>query len=198
MFPTHEIAICAFGKAIQVEIEGKLKARGIDWKQAQAVTTHSLGFGWCVSLQGRASVDNNKVRDLLRAENSPVFSQFFGIIGDLVHLAKLEGFGFFDDAQIGDTHAWYEMAEHYGVNSFDDTTDMDKVIEAAQHIYRKSLEQTDVIDFDDMVLFPLVKNLRVRFGKDMIFLDEAQDTSRARRALVKKFLKPGGPSDGRR
>ena len=82
-------------------------------------------------------------------------------IGDIVHLAKLEGFGFFDDVQIGDTHAWYEMAEHYGINGFDDTSDMDKVVEAAQHIYRQSLDQTDVVDFDDMVLFPLIKNLRV-------------------------------------
>jgi DNA helicase-2/ATP-dependent DNA helicase PcrA len=43
-----------------------------------------------------------------------------------------------------------------------------------------------------MVLFPLVKGLRVRFGKDLLIVDEAQDTSRARRALVQKFLKPKG------
>jgi ATP-dependent DNA helicase UvrD/PcrA len=191
-FPTHEVAICAFGKAIQLEIDGKLKVRNIDWKQCQAVTTHSLGFGLVRFTFKGVKVDNNKVRDLLRAENNPVFDTFFGAIGDLVHLAKLEGFGFFDDVQIGDVGAWYEMAEHYGVNGFDNTTDMDRVVEAAQMIYRKSLEQTDVVDFDDMVLFPLVHNLRVRFGKDVIFLDEAQDTSRARRALVKKFLKPRG------
>jgi len=190
--PTHEVAICAFGKAIQVEIEGKLKKRNIDWKQCQAVTTHSLGFGLVRFAFKGVKVDNYKVRDLLRAENAPVFDKFFGAIGDLVHLAKLEGFGFFDDVQIRDTHAWYEMAAHYGVNGFDNTSDMDKVIEAAQTIYEKSLDKTDIVDFDDMVLFPLVHNLVVRFGKDLIFLDEAQDTSRARRALVKKFLKPNG------
>ena len=191
-FPAHEIAICAFGKAIQVEIDGKLKKLGIDWKQCQAVTSHSLGFSLVRFAFKGIKVDSNKVRDLIRAENDPVFNQFFGAICDLVHLAKVDGFGFFDDAQIGDVHAWYAMVDHYGVNGFDDTSDMDKVIEAAQHIYRKSLDQTDVVDFDDMVLFPLVKGLRVRFGKDMIFLDEAQDTSRARRALVRKFLKPTG------
>jgi ATP-dependent DNA helicase UvrD/PcrA len=191
-FPKHELAIVAFGKAIQVEIEGKLKDREIDWKQCQAVTTHSLGFGLVRFAFKGVAVDNNKVRDLLRAQNAPVYDKFFGAIGELVHLAKLEGFGFFDDAQIGDAHAWYQMAEHYGVNGFDNTSDMDMVVEAAQHIYRESLELTTVVDFDDMVLFPLVHNLVVRFGKDVIFLDEAQDTSRARRALVKKFLKPKG------
>ena len=190
--PTHEVAICAFGKAIQVEIDGKLKDRDVDWKQMNAVTSHSLGWGLVRFAFKGVKLDNNKVRDLLRAENAPVFSQFFGAIGELVHLAKLEGFGFFDDVQIGDVGAWYAMAEHYGVNGFDNTTDMDKVIEAAQYIYRKSAELTSIVDFDDMVLFPLVHNLRVRFGKDLIFLDEAQDTSRARRALIKKFLKPAG------
>jgi superfamily I DNA/RNA helicase len=191
-FPRHKIAICAFGKAIQVEIDGKLKALGIDWKQCQAVTSHSLGFGPVRETFKDVKVDKFKVRDMLRAENARVFFQFSGAIGDLVHLAKLEGFGFFDDCQIGDVGAWYRMAEHYGVNGFDNTSDMDKVVEAAQYIYRKSLEKTDVVDFDDMVLFPLVYNLRVAYPKDLIYLDEAQDTSRARRALIKKFLTPGG------
>jgi superfamily I DNA/RNA helicase len=37
-----------------------------------------------------------------------------------------------------------------------------------------------------------VRALTARYRKDYVFLDEAQDTSRARRALVKKFLKPNG------
>ena len=191
-FPAHEIVICAFGKAVQTEIAGKLKKLGVDWKRCAATTTHALGFGLLRQTFKDVKVDNNKVRDILRAQNDRVFDTFFGAISELVHLAKLDGFGFFDDAQIGDTHAWYAMADHYGINGFDDPTSMDKVVEAAQHVYRCSLEQTEIVDFDDMVLFPLVHDLRVRYGKDLIFLDEAQDTSRARRALVKKFLKPTG------
>jgi len=191
-FPAHEILVCCFGKAIQREIEGKLKKRGhTDWKRIQASTSHSMGWG-LVKFVFKSKIDDNKVRDLIRAQNDALYSEFTAQIGELVHLAKLEGFGFFDDVQIGDTHAWYAMADHYSINGFEDTTDMDKVIEAAQNIYRLSLAQTDVVDFDDMVLFPLVKNIRVKFGKDLIFIDEAQDTSRARRALVKKFLKPRG------
>lgn len=190
--PGHEVAICAFGKAIQVEIATKLQKLDIDWRQCQATTTHSLGFGLVRFVFKGVRVDDGKVRDLIRAQNNPTFTEYGGPIADLVHLAKLEGFGFFDDAQIGDAHAWYRMAEHYGVNGFDDTSVMDDVVAAAQTIYRLSLAQTDVIDYDDMVLFPLVKNIRVKFGKDLIYVDEAQDTSRARRALVTKFLKPGG------
>jgi len=194
-FPRHEVTICAFGKAIQLEIEKKLKARGFDdWKRFRVATSHSMGWSLVRSKAAfnNCKVDNNKVRDLIRAQNEPVFNAYGSQVGELVHLAKLEGFGFFDDAQIGDTHAWYAMADHYNVNGFDDTSDMDRVIEAAQRIYRLSLDTVDVVDFDDMVLFPLVKNLRVRFSRDLIFIDEAQDTSRARRALVQKFLKPNG------
>jgi len=191
-FPEHEIAICAFGKAIQREITAKLEKRGhTDWRKVQAVTSHSLGFG-LVRFVFKPKVDDNKVRTLIRARNEAVYQQYGSQIEQLVGLGKIEGFGFFDDVQIGDIGAWYALADHYNINALDDTTDMDAIIVAVQSIYRASLDQTDVIDFDDMILFPLIKNIRVKFGKDLIFVDEAQDTSRARRALIKKFMKPGG------
>jgi DNA helicase-2/ATP-dependent DNA helicase PcrA len=192
-FPKRKIAICAFAKPVQIEINDKLTKLNINWQDIQAATSHSLGFSAVRPIFKNVKVDNDgKVRDLIRAENAPQFQEFFSSIKEMVHLAKLEGFGFFDDAQIGDVHAWYAMADHYGVNGFDDTTNMDTVIQSAIHIYKKSLEQTDVIDFDDMVLFPLIKGLRAPYPKDMIIVDEAQDTSRARRALMELFLKPGG------
>ncbi len=192
VFPGHDITICCFGKEIQQEIAAKLVARGhTDWRKVQASTSHSMGFG-LIKFVFKPTVNNDKVRDLLRAQNAEVFSTYFSQVCQLVHLAKLEGFGFFDDCPIGDAHAWYRMADHYSVNDYDDTSEMDRVIEAAQHIYRLSLQQTNVVDYDDMVLFPLIKNIRVKFTRDLIALDEAQDTSRARRALIKKFLKPDG------
>jgi superfamily I DNA/RNA helicase len=153
-----------------------------------------MGFGLVRFFFKGVKVDDNKVKDLIRAQNNfyPFYEEHFSQIMEAVHLAKVEGFGFFDDVQIGDTHAWYRMADHYNINGFDDTSTMDRVVEAAQHIYRLSLERTDIVDFDDMVLFPLVKNIRVRFGRDLIINDEAQDSSRARFALIKKFLKRDG------
>jgi DNA helicase-2/ATP-dependent DNA helicase PcrA len=194
-YPAHELLVCCFGRAIKKEIAAKLEERGhTDWRKVQASTTHAMGWGlvrFAFKLNND-QIDDNKVRSLIRAQNEATYRMYEAQIQDLVHYAKMDGFGFFDDVQIGDTHAWYQMADHYGINSFDDTTDMDLVVEAAQRIYRLSLEQTDRVDFDDMVLWPLVKNIRVRFGKDVIFVDEAQDSSRARCALVKKFLKPRG------
>ena len=196
-FPQAEITVCCFGKGIQKEIAEKLTLRGhTDWKRVQASTTHSMGMGlvkFAFCPKGKTNfVDNKKVFNLINAKNHPTFSTYGAQIAKLVSLAKGEGFGFFSDVQIGDARAWYAMAAHYDVNDFDDTSDMDKVIEAAQQIYRESLQKTDTIDYADMILFPLVKNLRVKFQRDLIFVDEAQDTSRARRALIKKFVKTGG------
>ena len=195
--PRSEILICAFNKAIEVEISEKLKAAGYDWRAVQAKTVHSLGFG-LLRFIFKSEIDDKKVRNLIRAqaaqandgEMRDLYEYYSAQIEALVGYAKQSGFGFFTELGIGNAAAWYELAEHYDVNGLDDTSESDAIITAAQHIYRLSLNQTDVVDFNDMILFPLVKNLRVKFGKDLVFVDEAQDLSRARQALIRKFLKP--------
>jgi DNA helicase-2/ATP-dependent DNA helicase PcrA len=193
-FPRHEVLIVAYGKAIEREIAEKLKPMDYDWRTVGVSTSHALGWGLVKFFfkLGKDAVDDNKVRKIVDLMNDAFYSEFRGIICQLVHLAKTEGFGFFDDVQIDDAHAWYEMADHYNVNGLDETDQMDRVIAAAQNVYKRSLSQTTVVDFDDMILFPLVKNLRVKFQKDLIYIDEAQDTSRARRALIRKFVKTDG------
>ncbi len=192
-FPDHEATLCAFNNVAAKELRERLERHGhTDWRHVNAATVHSLGFGLVRFVFKNPRVDDHKVRDLIAAQNDPVFGEFGSVIEHLVGFAKMEGFGFFPDAQVGDAHAWYRIADHYDVNGFDDTSSMDVVVRAAQHIYQASLSQTDVVDFDDMILFPLVKNLRVKFQKDLLVVDEAQDTGRARQALLRKFVKPQG------
>lgn len=192
--PTAEVLVCAYNKSIADEVSAKLKTRGhTDWRKIQACTLHSLGFG-LLKFIFKPEVDDKKVSKLVKTHTEagePVYSSYAPQIASLVRYAKQAGVGFFTDMQIGDVSIWYQLADHFDINGFDDTTEMDLVIVAAQQIYRESLNQTNVIDFDDMILFPLVKSLRVKFTKDVIFLDEAQDLSRARQALARKFMKPG-------
>jgi DNA helicase II / ATP-dependent DNA helicase PcrA len=188
-FPRAEILVCAYNKPIADEVKGKLAAAGFsDWRQVQAATIHSLGYG-LTRFVFKPKIDEYKVRELVRTRNEPVFAEYEAQIVSLVAYAKLAGFGFFDDVQIGDARAWYALAEHHDVNGFDETDQMDHVVAAAQDVYRASLAQTGVIDYDDMILFPLIKNLRVKFTKDLVFVDEAQDLSRARQALARKFVR---------
>lgn len=194
-FPEHEITICAFGKGIQREIAEKLTGLGLgDWRKYTAATSHSMGWGlvkFTFRLDHKA-IDERKILNIVEAQETPICDQYSGTIRELVHLAKTEGFGYFDDVQVGDIGAWYDLASHYAVNGLDDTSTMDRIVAAAQNVYRLSLAQTSVIDFDDMILFPLVKNIHVKFTRDLLIVDEAQDTSRARRALLKKFVKRRG------
>lgn len=190
VFPRAEIVVCAYSKAIADEVATKLKDAGhTDWRRVQAGTVHSMGFG-LVKFVFKPTIDDKKVRNIVAAQNDYASQSYPSQVEILVRLAKQAGVGFFPDSPIGDVSVWYRIAEHFDVNGFDDTSEADAVIDAAMTAYRTSLAQTSVIDFDDMILFPLIKNLRVKFGKDFIILDEAQDLSRARQALARKFLKP--------
>jgi DNA helicase-2/ATP-dependent DNA helicase PcrA len=189
-WPAAETLVCAFNKAIADEVGEKLKKAGhTNWRTVSASTLHSLGFG-LLKFLFKPTVDDKKVRKLVEQRNDDISQAYAQQITALVGYAKGEGFGFFTDRAIGDVAAWHQIADHYDVNGLEDTSEADAVVEAAQAVYRASLAQTDVIDYDDMILMPLVKNLRVKFGKDFIFLDEAQDLSRSKQALARKFLKP--------
>lgn len=191
--PRIEILICAFNKAIEVEMSEKLKARKYDWRQVQASTAHALGWGlvrFAFRLD-KSAIDDNKVRNIVDSYNHPIAEQYRNQICELVSKAKGEGVGFFDDRPVASHNTWFDIADHYDINGLDDTSEMEQVVDTAIQAYKQSLAQTNIIDFDDMILFPLVKNLRVKFTKDIVFVDEAQDLSRARQALVAKFVKPG-------
>jgi DNA helicase II / ATP-dependent DNA helicase PcrA len=188
-FPQHTITLCAFNRSAAVDLGSKLKEHGhLDWKVVNASTIHALGYS-LLKYPYKSVVDNNKVRNLVKEQNGEIYREQAHNIARLVSFAKLEGFGFFNDVQINDSHAWYRIADHYDINGFDDTTTLDSVVLAAQHIYRLSLAQTDVIDYNDQILLPLVKNIRVRWPKDLLIVDEAQDTGRARQALIRKFVR---------
>lgn len=186
--PRSEVLICAYNKAIADEVSAKVKALGFDWRAVQCSTVHSMGFG-LVKYVFKPAIDDKKVLKLIDAQNADIFREYPHQIAQLVRFAKQAGFGFFSDCAINDNRAWHALADHFDVNGLDDTSQADEVMEAAQHVYRASLAQTDIIDFDDMILFPLVKNLSTKFTKDLVVMDEAQDTSRARQALARKFLK---------
>lgn len=194
-FPSHELLICAYNKSIQLEIDAKLKSRAYDWRQVGCQTVHGMGMG-LLKFVYRPRVEERKVYNLLRARQDvePRTSPFWAYpqqVLSLVSLGKQAGVGFFDDLAIEEGQVWRDLADHYDVE-FDgvDGMNMNAIIRCVQELYTLSLSITDEIDFDDMILLPLIKNLRVKFTKDLILGDEFQDWSRARQALVKKFARP--------
>ena len=198
--PDVRVTVCAFNRSIATEVAAKLKSRGHEWPATEGKTAHAMGAGLVNFAFRKPVLDEKKVRKLAYAiidnpapqPHAMTLRTYGSSVIELVSKAKQEGVGFFDDCPIASVDAWARIAEHYDINGLDETDVMDDVIAAAQHLYKLSLAQTDVIDYDDQILFPLVKNLRVKFVRDVIFVDEYQDISRARQALIRKFLAPGG------
>lgn len=197
--PEDEILVLAYNKAIADEVGGKLKAAGFtDWRKVSASTVHALGWS-VVRFTFRLTnddIDDKKVLKIVDAlaqgntDEADACRRYGLQVTQLVRYAKQAGFGFFNHLPIGSVDAWHELADHFDVNGLDDTSEADLVVAAAQEVYRRSLAQTTVVDFDDMVLWPLIKNLRVKYTKDLIIGDEAQDWSPVRQALARKFLRP--------
>lgn len=190
-----ETLIVAYNKDVAEEVRGKLLDRGIKGRVAEAKTSHSLGQS--LLYRQKPTLDPSKVRRLIQAHytvnNTVVQNEWLAYsaqIAKLVSLAKQEAFGHF--TPVSDRAAWFDLADKHDVNGFDRSTDIETVVSYAQTIYSESLKQRDVIDFDDMILHPLVFNLTTKFKKQYIFVDEAQDTSKARQAIIRKFLADDG------
>ena len=188
------VAILAYNKKIADEIGAKLKERGIDWKQARAGTVHSFGFGAYRKSYPNAKVDGHKVDNMLEAvcvNQNAWAARYSPGIAQLVSLAKQRALGVV--GSISDVKLWHDIINHFDLFSDDKDADapLDTIISFAQSVLRASNDQTDIVDFDDMVYLPVL--LKVRFWKfSWIFVDEAQDTNPARRALVRALLAPGG------
>lgn len=203
-FPQAEIAVYAYNAAIAKEVGTALKERDghTNWKTVQAATMHSAGLSLIRSqfpqLKDQNRINENKVWDIIkkhgedRGNRGWIWKEYGSQINQLVSLAKQHAFGFFNDLPIASVDAWFDLADRFDVNGLEDLSHMEQLVECCMEAYRESLEEVGFIDFDDMILWPLIKNIRCKWGKDLIFLDEAQDLSRARQALARKMLKPTG------
>lgn len=194
-YPHHEILVCAYNTSIKDEVAAKLQARGYDWRQVGAQTVHSMGMS-LLRYVYRPTVDEKKMWGILDEVRNPEprthpLYQFASTILSLVGLGKQMGVGFFDELPIEARDVWHTIADHYDVAGFEYDVDMEAVVTQAIRLYKLSLDITDIIDFNDMILFPLIKGLRVKFTKDLILGDEAQDWSPVRQAIVKMYCKRG-------
>jgi DNA helicase-2/ATP-dependent DNA helicase PcrA len=194
------VNICAYNKKIAVELTGKLKAANQP-SRIQAGTFHSFGLRNWRKMAPKLEIDGRKVSNL--CERSKVPEELQEFVVDLVSLGKQRALGVLGD--INDGRLWRDIVDHYDVDEAlpidpkkkaGGLIDVDQMVEDgigyAIGIYKKSLEMDqDLIDYDDMILAPLIHNARM-WQNDWLLVDEAQDTNPARRELAKRMLKPGG------
>jgi DNA helicase-2/ATP-dependent DNA helicase PcrA len=190
-----EIIIGAFNKKIQEEIAKKLETMKIDWKNCTAVTMHSMGFNLWRKTAKNVQVDEKKVSKIIDGyfeETMDILWKECGeIIRQLVSLGKQSAIGAV--CELDDMNRWNEIIEKHGVfDELPETFSEEVVTRAAIKVLKKSYAMDyDFVDFDDMVVAPVVHKVKPKYQKDFVFVDEAQDTNDARRELAFLFLKPG-------
>lgn len=187
------IAIMAYNKSIADELKSKLSNLKIDWKVAIAGTVHSFGYSAWRKIAPNVKTDSSKVSNIVASMKigDSVFDECGGAIVKLVSLAKQRAIGYYDS--IDDVYAWTDIWEHFGLDE-EITEDWSAagVIKAAKQVYRESLKQDrDVIDFDDMILAPLIHKAKF-WTRNWVLVDESQDTNPARRALALAMMSQGG------
>lgn len=195
------VSIVAFNNKIVREIEGKVAKMGLG-NRVRVMTFHSAGFRAWRYRHKDVTLDAKKKRDLL-TEICGVHPLLSSFVFKLVGFAKMRAVGIAEDEKLLET--WTAIVDRYDLENeldieadedqdFADEQDMllkgiataQKVLEAGRRI------ATKVIDFDDMIYMAIYDKTCQPFQVDWVFVDEAQDSSPARRLLAKKMLKPGG------
>ena len=189
-------AMVAFNTKIAAEIKDRLASAGLDWKKARGGTAHSFGYGVYVkSYKLAEKPSSKKVPNLLAAYCAEHPGERFIVeyakpIATLISFAKQAAIGVL--GRMEDKQLWRDLIDHHDIwDRDDDEAGVETLIATAIKFLKLSNEQTDIIDFDDMIYLPLLFRLRF-WTYDNVIVDEAQDTNAARRALVRAMLRKGG------
>lgn len=181
--------VCAFNRAIAAELASRITAPNV-----QARTVHSLGLSlWC-GIRPSFQTDSGKVRSLAR-RYWPLDKKAAAATVSAVSYAKQAGFGLMGlDYTL--TENWDGIFDHYDLwDEIPEVITPERITTACMEIYDDSLQMCEardsVIDFDDMLLAPLL------FGDpaptyDWVMGDEWQDANEVRRRLMRWVLKKDG------
>jgi superfamily I DNA/RNA helicase len=208
------VTFLAFNKSIADELKTRVP------KNCRAATFHSQGFSAWTNFVGRGvkiQVDANKCRgildDVLRAEfgddsgfpsirsAEPGIQEretdelvqddramYQAFVLKMVSLSKGAGMGYLI---ADDPASWFALADHFDVYLESDDADETRAFDLCRRVLKRSIETADkVIDFDDMLFMPLIRNVRF-WTNDYVFVDESQDTNGVQLALLPRMLKPG-------
>lgn len=167
------VAFIAFNKSIADTLRSKCPS----WITCS--TFHALGFRTLRDTQTvprNVKVDGNKVSKILR--DMDYDGEDFGAIRRLVSLLKTTPHNW-DIAEIDPR----DLIEYHNLDFVNPT----ESIAIALDVIRTSLNNTDTIDFDDMLYMPVRFDLRFPHY-EYVFVDEAQDTNDVQLAIIDALL----------
>lgn len=161
-------------------------------KERLPYTVNSSTFhsAWFNSLKAHLTkspkIDSNKVREILKKNLSRRdFELYFKFVCRLVGYAKNTGLGtsLCEDVPT----EWFRLISHFNLFLESNDADEGEAIRYARETLRQSNSLTSVIDFDDMLYLPLLRNV-TSDKSNYIFVDEAQDLNSVQRELLKRMI----------
>lgn len=181
--PNSNVAFVAFNKSIARELQRRAPSH------VHTSTLHSLGHANIRAIFPNCKVDDYKCKNILDeiANNAPsleyldALKQNTSTILRLVSLLK--------STLLEPTNSNLEWLEdRYGITT---NGDGEIIRDAARRIFNESVENTQVIDFDDMCYFCAIGIVPCK-KFDFLFIDELQDVSVSQREMILKSVSETG------
>lgn len=165
-----------FNKKNQVEAQEKFG----ELTNGNIATFHSLCLNECLKLAlGKLKIDDKKSYQILdsisfRDTEGECWPNVVKVVGLIKNTLTNEDN--YDDL--------IAMINHYGLEL---NGDQSTVLRLAREVVKASRAMSNVIDFDDMIWFPVIKQLLFAKKYDYIFVDEVQDLNAAQIEIVLKL-----------
>jgi len=184
------ILFCAFNASIAKELSDRVP------KSCEAMTLHRLGGSIIRANTGFYRVDDKgyklggileciKGLDFRTMMRKPILRDWFNTCKKMVGLCK-QNMVPFDVLTIDEfTRSLTELAGHHMVET---ELSMREIAGDVKEALKLCMENTQKIDFDDMIWLPLVLGMKIK-QRDMVLVDEAQDLNPMQQQLVMKVGK---------
>lgn len=177
------VAYIAFSKHIADELAARVAAH------IHASTFHSLGLSNVKSAFRGTKVDTNKVYKIYADyvsrcdfDTKEILKKYASAIQSIVGHLK----GALLEPTVENMN---HLIDRYNIDI--QISHMSLVIKVAQIVFKSSVDDTNSIDFNDMVYMCATGAVACQTF-DVIFIDEVQDADKAQVQMMLKSLKPGG------
>lgn len=184
--PFKAIALMSFNAKVRDELKLRIQNRGLSqWVEVN--TVHGFGFSAFKSHYGPRKPNGFKLGDIIdpSLKTLKLPWSFTKPIQTAVSIAKDTGMNLFFP---NNTTEWRKLIDKHDITWDEDKLPLSSFINICSDAFHLSSQDTNKIDFSDMIWFPLKNNLTFpQF--DFVFIDEAQDTNATRREVAKRMLR---------
>ncbi len=201
LIPSHlKIKMLSFGNRIVKDLKKKVteleEELGRKFPNVWVSTFHSVGFSALRTYFKQKGlpikdVEERKLQTILKTKISEEDMFLYGkFVVDLVEYAKGAGLGIEGIADNSEDN-YYEIIEHHDMMLESKDATLERAVQIARALMVasfKACRDEGRYDFNDMIYVPLYMKLRL-WPEDIIIVDEAQDTNRVRREMVRRMMK---------